>query len=561
MNCVIGLCVALALYAQPNTASAQTAESDRLPPDISHNQTLRLFERKKYQQAFKAALHRYEWGDNDLHTAIGVMYRNGWGTSRNLQKAREHLQLSAERGSKLGRFQYAEMLRLGEGGSIDRTAACHWYEKSRTLNTTAEFQAALCALRSGNSKDGLNRLHLAALSNHVAATKRLLSHYRQVTPERSITSPHYLRALQQWSKNDLQAALSLAQHAIRAGDYRAYAVLGESQRTQTDAIKELIDDQVEIGQLFGSALPEYATAQRLFSQGYEKAACRFFQLAYQKGLPLSGIEVARCLNSGQLETEAEQEDSCGYISSAFEAGYQQSAKQWMQCQINAKRSPADLALAYVRTIELDASYSDFPFAESVCKGLPTHTLALGADIKLHNTKLQRIDRAAIDVCELQRNGNSILVFQAQNGWLANVSSYEFTLPVVRHKLALQGLTRATVRKQLNRERGALMPLELSLQRDRLRPKSTGSVELLIDYANNGDATRIVESCKSCSEDHYLQRAKKLTEQLGDPLSTIDSENFAQREWKILNWDVQLMLKRGERQLRQVFTQRANRHPN
>lgn len=545
------LCLVLLLS---NPALSHARDTSRLPPSVSHQQTLQLFAQQRYDEAYAAAVHRFEWGDDRLHYPIGYMQRHGLGTSTNLLRAREHLLIAAQRNHARAQYQLAEMLRLGEGGSINSRQACSWYHRARNSQSNAAFQAAQCDLSDGRKRAAIKQFHSLASQGHLGASKRLLLHYRQNGRSDILPTSDYTQAVAAWLEQDDARAQKHAQAAIKQGDYRAYAVLGESARRKTGHNAELLKQQVELGRLFGSQLPRYASGLRLQQQGYTGAACKFFAQAMQGGFKHAGRQMGQCLEKGLVQVDKPGKTACDYYQQAFFSGDASSTQKWLQCLSGTKPDALQLAKTYDQAKQLDAKFNDTALADKICQSLPERTLAVGTRVTPGDGQPHTVD-IPLNACVLQQSGKDFKVFVPLHGWYIALSSFDFTLPVTRHGLLIDNIKRDRLRWRLQQRDAVLERLDLSHSRDVLRPKSTDKIEIRLHYTDSGKLKRYVETCKFCLKDNFTWRRQRLQEHFGPPLSSTSSDSFEDRRWQTYDWDIQLMFKPQDGQMREIYSAR------
>ena len=74
---------------------------------------------------------------------VGRCYDLGWGTAPDKKRAVECYRIAAERGLDAGMYNYATLLALGEGVTLDRTLALDWLEKAAAAGTGVQQAKAI----------------------------------------------------------------------------------------------------------------------------------------------------------------------------------------------------------------------------------------------------------------------------------------------------------------------------------------------------------------------------------------------------------------------------------
>lgn len=80
-------------------------------------------------------------GDADAQFALAILYREGWGTEKDLKTAFELYLKSAEQGHPVGMFETGLAYQSGEGVIKDYAKAVPWYEKAANVGHPAAMYA------------------------------------------------------------------------------------------------------------------------------------------------------------------------------------------------------------------------------------------------------------------------------------------------------------------------------------------------------------------------------------------------------------------------------------
>ena len=87
---------------------------------------LRLFYLSKYDEALPIFLRTAEAGNAKAQHFLALMYQNGNGVERDLERAAYWYDKTARQGDSEAQLTYAMILALGKGTAQDIAAACHW---------------------------------------------------------------------------------------------------------------------------------------------------------------------------------------------------------------------------------------------------------------------------------------------------------------------------------------------------------------------------------------------------------------------------------------------------
>lgn len=90
----------------------------------------KLYADKKYAEAFPLYEQGAKAGDLRAHVRIGIMYRDGLGTAKNLDAAVEWFRKAATKGNASAQVNLGLAYQLGQGVLKDEARAAHWYRKA-----------------------------------------------------------------------------------------------------------------------------------------------------------------------------------------------------------------------------------------------------------------------------------------------------------------------------------------------------------------------------------------------------------------------------------------------
>ncbi len=525
--------------------AAVLANTGRLPPSISHQATLSLFESGRYAQAFAAALHRYEWGDEDLHYELAVMYHGGLGTAVNLRLAREHFQLSAQQGRIEGMYRLARMQHLGEAGPMDRITACQWYLRAADAgHLDAIYQYGRCAFdgpeAGSDPQQGAAWLHRAALRQHTGALKLLLFHYQRRPPGSSRPKANDERPDALLQQEQAAAAAERATQAILKGDYRAYGSLAEALRRLGSAPDDVIDTMYQIGALFGSPMPIFGRAMIHQSRGEKHRACQGFLRAHEQGLAAAGYELGRCYQQGTLAHPEAQARACDIFQQVATQGHGRAALAYAHCLAEAPGADiAHFAQAieqYVAAVAALATLQDRAFANHLANQFPQGQLAASSTLSADGVALP----AGTPVHMLTRNADRMRVFAPDFAQIGDLRPAQLRLHLDIHGLILPGLNRTEARALLNEDAG-LEALKLSALEDRLRVADDPRIELRIRYDSAGQAIQLTRITENGTEPGlYLERLEALGLLIGRSQDEREQALYRAAHWKIQGWSILLM---------------------
>lgn len=151
-----------------------------LDQKTDYTEGLRLFYLKKYDEALPLLLRAAEAGDVKSQHFVAMLYENGSGVARNLEKAAYWYRRTAESGDREAMLTYAMIRALGKGTDADVADACHWAtlalhggnEKARQTLAILRAQAQdavaaatgafTAAQKAGNANEALRQLNIAA---------------------------------------------------------------------------------------------------------------------------------------------------------------------------------------------------------------------------------------------------------------------------------------------------------------------------------------------------------------------------------------------------------------
>lgn len=80
-------------------------------------------------------------GNADAQFAVAILYREGWGTEKNLQTAFDYYMKAAQQGNVGGMFEVGWCYQSGEAGVKDYSKAVEWYEKAAGAGHPAAMYA------------------------------------------------------------------------------------------------------------------------------------------------------------------------------------------------------------------------------------------------------------------------------------------------------------------------------------------------------------------------------------------------------------------------------------
>lgn len=91
---------------------------------------LREYNRGDHQAAFRTWLSDSQRGNRESQYHLGLLYRDGQGTAKDLATARQWLQRSARAGCDAAQTEYGRFLDQGWGGPRDSAEARTWFERA-----------------------------------------------------------------------------------------------------------------------------------------------------------------------------------------------------------------------------------------------------------------------------------------------------------------------------------------------------------------------------------------------------------------------------------------------
>ncbi len=533
----------------------------REPPRVSRAETLQLFRAQRYDQAFRHALHRYQWGDEALHYPLGFMYQHGQGTRSDYRLARQHYTAAAQQGHVEAMYQLGNMNRFGDGASSDRDQACRWYAQAADRDhLEATYQLALCHLNGhaagSDPKLGLTLLHRNALRLDEKALRSLRLHYAREGTSQGTRRAAYKTSEHQTLAGQAEAARRSAAKAIQQGDYRAYASLADALRQSGGASEALIEDMYALGEMFGSPLAVYNVGQRLLQQNQPGAACKQFEVAFNHDLPQAGIQVAECYRAGDLASRKPQYDACKTYERASKQGNAEASMRWARCLTSDLFKPLDQSaamLAYTRGVLASPQLGDAQFAATLCGDAPTKLIGRDAEVQLFNHESQAVP-AFVSACIVgTENDDNSQIFITTLGLFGTIDNTQLLPMVEVDGFALAQLTRDMVREQLYRNE-KYRALTLSDQRDELKVNFLQDTHLVITYDSGGNATsltRIIENVTDKARFHG--RVVWLSSALEISAEQSTDEHFLSARWAMAAWDVLLMQDLHSRQIRERYS--------
>jgi len=106
---------------------------------------IEAFKNKQYKIAMKALKPIAEKGNSEAQNTVGVMYYNGWGVSKNVNKAAKWYKLSADQGEKVAQFNLGNLYRKGQGVPKDLSKAISLYKLSADQGyRISQYNLGLC---------------------------------------------------------------------------------------------------------------------------------------------------------------------------------------------------------------------------------------------------------------------------------------------------------------------------------------------------------------------------------------------------------------------------------
>jgi len=195
----------------PNTTVASTAQVD---PLASAN---KLFEEKKYAEAFKEYQRLSKSGNAQATYNMGVLYEQGLGVSKSDKKAVENYSKSASQGFAIANFALAKAYLTG-GLSLKKDEA-----KGRnylTLASNAGYPVAQLGLAQLLLKDG-----------KADSTKTAVALLESLSAKKVLLASHTLALInlnkEQYDKADTQKGIKLLEQNAAAGYAPSIMILGE----------------------------------------------------------------------------------------------------------------------------------------------------------------------------------------------------------------------------------------------------------------------------------------------------------------------------------------------
>lgn len=536
LGCIAGVAVTQA-----------AADSGRLPPQLSHEEVVQLFERERYDQAFPSALNRYEWGDEALHYELGAMYYRGLGTPVNHRLARQHLELAAQQGRIEAMAALAQMIRIGEAGPSDRPLACQWYEKAADQgHLEALYQWGRC-LQQGHGQtrseeQALQRFHQAGVRLHPGALHALRFHYERHGAEPSQAHPEYARSEQYVVDGKPRRARRAALTAIQHGDYRAYSSLADTLQAQGDAPDDVIEHMYALGELFGSPLSSYSLGRQLDAARKPQAACQRYVEAFFKGLAYAGYKVGKCYQNNHLPTQDARYDACRYFNRTQRQGEPFASVAWAGCLLEKASSSQDIITAieiYATAVNQDGRAAEQSIARQLCAGLRQREILKGTTVTFHNGARATLTDSET-ICVIAGEQAVLRVFSPGQGWVASVDASHLKFDLAIEGFALAGLNREQVRATVT-DNPELIAASLTAEKDVLHLASQPGTELIIKYREDGAASSLTRMFDGVTEpERFFARIGELISAIGHPAQSNSQELYHAANWDIQGWSVLLM---------------------
>ena len=124
-----------------------------LDQKTDYTEGLRLFYLKKYGEALPLLLRAAEAGDAKAQHFVAMLYENGNGVARDLEKAAHWYRRTAESGDREAMLTYAMLRALGKGTDADLADACHW--ATLALHSGTEKARQTLAILRGQAQDAV----------------------------------------------------------------------------------------------------------------------------------------------------------------------------------------------------------------------------------------------------------------------------------------------------------------------------------------------------------------------------------------------------------------------
>ena len=139
-QCFLANCYLFAKGAKKNETDGmkwlqKSADQGHAPAQLQLSQFYRLAEfglEENKEKAVKWCRLAAEQGDGDAINELGACYEFGFGVKKDVQKATEFYEESAQKGSSIGQYSYGECFEKGGEYCVskDMDKALYWYEKS-----------------------------------------------------------------------------------------------------------------------------------------------------------------------------------------------------------------------------------------------------------------------------------------------------------------------------------------------------------------------------------------------------------------------------------------------
>lgn len=148
--------------------------------EADYMEGLRLFYLSRYDEAAALLTRAAEAGEMKSQHFLALMYENGNGVERDLERAAYWYEKTAEQGDREAQLTYAMLCALGKGVEADLARACHWAVRSlhqgnsKALQTlqlirpkaadaaAAALEAFQAAHAAGNEAEAIAQLERAA---------------------------------------------------------------------------------------------------------------------------------------------------------------------------------------------------------------------------------------------------------------------------------------------------------------------------------------------------------------------------------------------------------------
>lgn len=541
-------------------APLAAANDTRTAPAVSHAQVMQWYRGGDYSRAFAAALHRYEWGDENLHLPLGLMYAEGLGTAVNHRLARQHLQVAAGQGDVEAIYRLALMDKLGEAGPSDRRRACEGFQAAaRRQHLNATFEYARClydGLGAGRDvQQAMQHFHWAAARQHRLALRALQFNHDRHGPQDLRPHASYTQSEQLLLDGQPRQALRAAISAIDQGDYRGYASLAEALR-RTGSDPELIQQMRAIGEQYGSPISAFSQAEEWRAAGDHARACPRYLVAIERGLGQAGLQAAACVRGGHLPARNVEAEACAHLETASQHGQAAARVGWAACLARRSADPAlrlQAITSYLQGIEAAPNEADPGLAQALCEGLEQRHIPAANPVSMGGT----VPATDEPVCVVSRAARYWTVFAPRRAWLGKVSPAALNLELRIQGLRLDDLNRARLRQTMAADAQAAS-LGSDDRQDRWALNTAPPSEMLARYDAAGRVRSLTLSREDSADgEAFRARMSSLAEQLGEAHTQSNSAAYTAAHWQVAGWKILIMRDGITRKLTESYTLLTN----